>query len=113
MTVPKQARERAEWLRHEIERHNVLYYVKDAPAITDAEFDRLFAELLALEERYPALASPDSPTQRVGAAPQSAFADVRHRTPMLSLVNAFSADEVRAFDRRVREALEAGAVEYA
>ena len=113
MPVPKQARERAEWLRREIERHNVLYYVKDAPEITDAEYDRLFAELLELEARHPALASPDSPTQRIGATPLPEFADVRHRTPMLSLGNAFSEDEARAFDRRVREALEVDAVEYA
>ncbi len=111
--MPKQARERAEWLRREIERHNVLYYVRDQPEITDVEFDRLFAELAQLEARYPELAAPDSPTQRVGAAPLSQFADVSHRTPMLSLGNAFEEDEVRAFDRRVREALEADMVEYA
>ncbi|TAK47951.1 MAG: NAD-dependent DNA ligase LigA [Betaproteobacteria bacterium] len=113
MQAPRQARQRAEWLRREIERHNVLYYVEDAPEITDAEYDRLFAELVALEARYPALAEPGSPTQRVGAAPLSQFADVRHRTPMLSLGNAFSDEEARAFDRRVREALGVEAVEYA
>src|SRR5512147_1580998 len=113
MPVPKQARDRAEHLRREIERHNYLYYVRDQPEITDAEFDRLFAELAGLEARYPALASPDSPTQRVGAAPLPQFADVVHRTPMLSLSNAFSEDEVRAFDRRVCEALGTEAVEYA
>jgi DNA ligase (NAD+) len=113
MAVPKQARERAEELRREIERHNDLYYVRDQPEITDAEFDRLFAELVQLEARFPELASPDSPTQRVGAAPLPQFADVSHRTPMLSLSNAFEEDEVRAFDRRLREALETDAVEYA
>ena len=113
MPVPGQARERAEQLRREIERHNVLYYVKDAPEVTDAEYDRLFAELVALEARYPALATPDSPTQRVGAAPLPQFADVRHRTPMLSLGNAFSEEAARAFDRRVRETLDVDAVEYA
>ena len=104
---------RAEALRREIERHNHLYYVRDAPEITDAEYDRLFRELVDLESAHPELASPDSPTQRVGAAPLPEFAEVRHRTPMLSLANAFDEDEVRAFDRRVREALEIEAVEYA
>ena len=113
MTVPKQARERARELRREIERHNVLYYVRDQPEITDAEFDLMFAELVRLEALFPELASPDSPAQRVGAAPLPQFADVSHRTPMLSLGNAFEEDEVRAFDRRLRETLETDAVEYA
>ena len=104
---------RAQALRREIERHNQLYYVRDAPEITDAEYDRLFRELLDLESAHPELASPDSPTQRVGGAPLPEFAEVRHRAPMLSLANAFDEDEVRAFDRRVREALGAQAVEYA
>ena len=113
MAAPKQARLRAGQLRREIERHNELYYIRDQPEITDAEFDRLFAELVQLETRFPELASPDSPTQRVGATPLAQFADHSHRTPMLSLSNAFSDDEVRAFDRRLREALETGTVEYA
>ncbi len=104
---------RAEALRREIERHNQLYYVRDTPEITDAEYDRLFRELLDLESAHPELATPDSPTQRVGGAPLPEFAEVRHRAPMLSLANAFDEDEVRAFDRRVREALGAQAVEYA
>ncbi len=104
---------RAETLRREIERHNHLYYAKDAPEITDAEYDRLFRELVDLESAHPELATADSPTQRVGAAPLPEFAEVRHRTPMLSLANAFDADEVRAFDRRVREALGIELVEYA
>ena len=104
---------RAEALRREIERHNHLYYVRDAPQITDAEYDRLFRELLDLESAHPELASPDSPTQRVGGAPLPEFAEVRHRAPMLSLANAFDEDEVRAFDRRVREALDVEAIEYA
>ena len=106
-------RDRAEALRRELERHNRLYYVEDAPEITDAEYDRLFAELQALETEHPALVTRDSPTQRVGAPPLSEFAEVRHRTPMLSLANAFAEDDVRAFDRRVREALHAEEVEYA
>jgi DNA ligase (NAD+) len=102
------AAERARQLRAEIDRHNYQYYVLDAPLIPDAEFDRLFRELQALEVENPELASTDSPTQRVGAAPLPEFKSVAHRTPMLSLNNAFSDEEVEAFDRRVREGLEAG-----
>ncbi len=101
-------------LREQIEQHNRQYYVLDAPLIPDAEYDRLFRELQALEAANPQLASADSPTQRVGAAPQAEFKSVAHRTPMLSLNNAFSADEVEAFDRRAREALAvAGEIDYA
>jgi DNA ligase (NAD+) len=113
VAAPKEARARIDVLRREIERHNELYYLKDAPEVSDAEYDRLFRELAALESAHPELASADSPTQRVGAAPLSKFAQVRHRVPMLSLGNAFGEDEVRAFDRRVREALGADSVAYA
>ncbi len=113
MSVAKSVRDRVEWLRREIERHNRLYYTLDRPEITDAEYDRLFRELVELEQRHKELARPDSPTQRVGAAPLAEFAEVKHRTPMLSLNNAFDADEVHAFDRRVREALGKGIVDYA
>jgi DNA ligase (NAD+) len=114
MAVPAKAAARAERLRREIELANFQYYVQDEPAIPDAEYDRLFRELQALEASHPELASPDSPTRRVGASPQSAFAAVSHVTPMLSLNNAFAESEVEAFDRRVREGLEtAGEVEYA
>jgi DNA ligase (NAD+) len=105
-------RARAEALRLEIERHNHLYYVQDAPEITDAEYDRLFAELTRLEAEHPELAGTDSPTQRVGAAPLPEFPEVRHRQPMLSLANAFDEEAVRAFDRRVREALGEERIEY-
>jgi len=104
---------RAEALRREIERHNRLYYLEDAPAITDAEYDRLLRELMDLETQHPDLLTPDSPTQRVGATPLPEFPEVRHRTPMLSLSNALDEDEARAFDRRVREALGEEEVEYA
>ena len=104
---------RAEALRAEIEKHNRLYYERDAPEITDAEYDRLFRELVELEAAHPELLTADSPTQRVGSAPLPDFAEVRHRSPMLSLGNAFDEDEVRAFDRRVREALGVELVEYA
>lgn len=113
MSSAKAIRERVDWLRHEIERHNRLYYTLDRPEITDAEYDQLFRELVELEQRHKELASPDSPTQRVGSEPLAEFAEVKHRTSMLSLNNAFSVDEVQAFDRRVREALGQDVVEYA
>jgi len=92
-------------LRAEIERHNDLYYVRDAPEITDAEYDRLFRQLLDLEAAFPDLVTPDSPSQRVGGRPLEEFAQVRHRVPMLSLQNAMDEGEVRAFDDRVRRFL--------
>jgi DNA ligase (NAD+) len=113
MSAGRGPRQRAARLRTEIERHNFLYYVKDQPEITDAEYDALFQELAALEQAHPELATADSPTQRVGAPPLAEFAEVTHRTPMLSISNAFAEDEVRAFDRRVREALGVDEVEYA
>jgi len=113
VSAGKQQSSRAEYLRKEIRRHNDLYYAKDSPEIADAEYDRLFRELLDLEQANPDLALPDSPTQRVGAPPVPEFAEVRHRTPMLSLGNAFEEEEVRAFDRRVREELGVDTVEYA
>ncbi|MCM8622290.1 MAG: NAD-dependent DNA ligase LigA [Candidatus Accumulibacter sp.] len=99
------ARERALALRAEIEEHNHRYYVLDAPLLSDAEYDRLFRELQALEAAHPELVSADSPTQRVGAAPLPEFAAVVHATPMLSLNNAFADAEVAAFDHRVGEGL--------
>jgi len=113
MSAPREARARSAALREEIERHNYQYYALDAPLVSDAEYDSLFRELQALEERYPDLASIDSPTQRVGTAPQSAFGELTHRVPMLSLQNAFEPGEVEAFDRRTREALGEDVVEYA
>ncbi len=92
-------------LREEIDRHNYAYYVMDDPLVEDAVFDGLMRELEALEAAYPELRSDDSPTARVGAPPQEAFRTVAHRVPMLSLGNAFSDDEIRAFDRRIREAM--------
>ena len=112
MSVPKDAREQAARLRAAIEDANYRYYVLDDPDISDAAFDRLFRELQTLEHDHPELATPDSPTQRVGSAPASAFRTVRHRVPMLSLNNAFAVDEVEAFDRRVREGLDADEIEY-
>ena len=94
--APRAERERARALRDELNRHNHRYYVLDDPEIPDAEYDRLFRELQVLETEYPALRTPDSPTQRVGAPPSGAFAEVEHLQPMQSLANAFSEDELRA-----------------
>ena len=88
-----------------IRRANELYYVADAPELSDAEYDRLMRELVAIEAAWPALVTPDSPTQRVGAAPTGTFSEVRHGRPMLSLGNVFDEEELRAFDARVRRGL--------
>jgi DNA ligase (NAD+) len=99
--------ERAAWLRHELERHNRLYYVEDSPEIDDAGYDALFRELQAIEQEDPTLRTPDSPTQRVGGVASGAFEEVRHLQPMLSLANARDVDELVAWDQRVRRQLEA------
>jgi DNA ligase (NAD+) len=102
----EEARRRVNELRDLIRYHNYLYYVLDAPEISDAEYDRLLRELKELEERFPELQSPDSPTEQVGARPlESTFRPVRHPTRMYSLDNAFSLDEVRAFEERIERAL--------
>ncbi len=111
--APGPARQRAAELRRLIEHHNYRYYVLDAPEVPDAEYDRLLRELQDLEARVPGLVTPDSPTQRVGAAPLESFGEVAHEVPMLSLANAFTEAEVRDFDRRVRERLGVERVEYA
>jgi DNA ligase (NAD+) len=103
---------RAAKLRTQIEEHNRLYYVLDAPTISDAEYDAMFRELQAIERDHPELATADSPTQRVGGAPAATFDAVTHRVPMLSLNNAFSDEDVEGFDRRVRELLGLDAVDY-
>ena len=112
MPAPREVAERVRLLRREIERHNHLYYVLDAPEVSDAEWDAMFAELAALEAAHPDLVTPDSPTQRVGARPAEGFAEVTHRVPMLSLANAFADEDVAAFDRRCREILDAPAIDY-
>jgi DNA ligase (NAD+) len=104
---------RAEKLRRAIERHNKLYYNEASPENPDAEYDKLFQELVHLETEHPELLTPDSPTHRVGFKPAEEFAPVTHRVPMLSLANAFDEEDVAAFDRRVREGLQAESVEYA
>jgi DNA ligase (NAD+) len=96
---------RIEELRRQINYHNYRYYVLDSPVISDAEYDRLMQELIALEEAHPELVTPDSPTQRVGAPPLKEFASYTHRQPMLSLSNAFSDEELLAFDQRIKRML--------
>ena len=103
----------AERLRKELRHHEYLYYVMDAPTITDAEYDRLMIRLREIEAEYPEDVPADSPTQRVGGKVNPEFTEVKHLTPLLSLGNAFSADELRAFDERVRNGLPDGSeVEY-
>lgn len=108
-----EAERRIEELRHEIRRHDYLYYVKDRPEISDAEYDRLFRELNELEAAYPDLVTPDSPSQRVGAPPLEELKKVLHERPMLSLDSVSDLEEVRAFDKRVQRELGVGSVLYA
>ena len=105
---------RIEFLCTEIERHNRLYYLQARPEISDAEYDVLLRELQELEDRHPKLRREDSPTQRVGTPPDSGFVTAPHRSPMLSLDNAMSDDETRAFDDRIRRLLgrEEQSIEY-
>jgi DNA ligase (NAD+) len=103
--APAEAEARHASLVEHVNRANELYHGQDAPEISDAEYDQLFRQLVALESAHPELVTPDSPTQRVGGAPTGTFDEVRHRRPMLSLANAFSHDELRAFDARVRRGL--------
>ncbi|MBC7318611.1 NAD-dependent DNA ligase LigA [Candidatus Bipolaricaulota bacterium] len=112
MSVPKEIQERVEKLREEIRRYDYYYYVLNQPLISDAEYDRLFRELLELEQKYPELVTPDSPTQRVGAPPAEEFAPVEHAIPMLSLNNCFNDEELEEWDDRVRRLLGGEAVEY-
>jgi DNA ligase (NAD+) len=102
---PEAAAGRHAELAEALRRANERYYLDDAPEISDAEYDALLRELVALEAAFPALITPDSPTQQVGVTPGGTFSEVRHRRPMLSLANAFSHDELRAFDGRVRRGL--------
>ncbi len=105
---------RAAWLRRELNLHSHAYHVLDNPTIPDAEYDKLFRELQAIEIEHPDLITADSPTQRVGDAPLPQFAQVRHSVPMLSLGNGFTDDDIIAFDRRVRDALQSvEEIEYA
>lgn len=104
--LPEDAvRARIEALRHRLNTYSRAYYQEDAPQVEDSVYDALFLELQQLEAAWPALVTPDSPTRQVGAAPAAAFRTVTHRVPMRSLANAFSEDEVRAFERRIRSLL--------
>ncbi|MGH7254578.1 MAG: NAD-dependent DNA ligase LigA, partial [Nitrospirales bacterium] len=107
-----EAQARIEALREEIRRHDYLYYVKDRPEISDAEYDRLFRELQDLEAAHPDLVTPDSPTQRVGAPPLEALTKITHERPMLSLDSEANPDEIRAFDKRVKREIEIETVGY-
>ncbi len=102
----EEAQKEIEKLRKDIHYHNYRYYVLDDPVISDAEYDRLFRRLQELEEQFPDLITPDSPTQRVGAEPLEAFETVQHTVPMLSLDNAFTEEEVREFDARLHRLLQ-------
>jgi DNA ligase (NAD+) len=104
--------ERAQELRRLINHHNYLYYVEARPEISDRDFDQLLNELKKIEAEHPELVTPDSPTRRVGGQPIEGFATVRHRAPMLSIDNTYSAEELREFDRRVRKLLGGAAVSY-
>jgi DNA ligase (NAD+) len=105
MTIPEKIIKEAEDLRIAINRHNRLYYVLDAPEISDAEYDAILRRLVEIEEAHPALRTPDSPTQQVGAAPSEQFAPVQHTLPMLSLGNAMDEAEAVEFDARVKRFL--------
>ncbi|MED0738256.1 NAD-dependent DNA ligase LigA [Aneurinibacillus thermoaerophilus] len=100
-----EAIQRVKELRKIIEQHNYYYYVKDSPQISDYEYDQLMQELIHIETEFPELLTPDSPTQRVGGAPLESFEKVEHSIPMLSLSNAFDEQDLRDFDRRVRQGL--------
>lgn len=110
MAVPRESQQRAFELKKQLNQHLHQYHVLDDPLIPDAQYDRLFQELVKLEEQYPALLTSDSPTQRVGAMPLSEFGQVAHAIPMLSLGNAFSVKELRAFDKRIHDRLKSSEI---
>ncbi len=100
-----EAAHRAEELRRQIEHHNYRYYVLDAPEVADAEYDALMRDLRAIEEKWPDLVTPESPTQRVGGQPREGFATVAHETPMRSLLSIFGEDDIRRFYETCQEEL--------
>lgn len=110
--VSKAIRDKVQKLREEIEHHNYLYYVETSPKISDQKFDALLKELEELEEKYPDLRTPDSPTQRVGGQPLEGFVQVEHVVPMLSIDNTYNEDELREFDKRVRKGLDGDEPDY-
>ena len=111
--MAQDAKKRIEQLRGEIRRHDHLYYVLNQPKISDRQYDALFAELKALEQANPQFITPDSPTQRVAGEPLEGFATARHAVPMLSIDNTYSAEELKAFDERVRKGLDSSDYNYA
>ncbi|HVN71960.1 MAG TPA: NAD-dependent DNA ligase LigA [Desulfomonilia bacterium] len=110
--IPGYIKERVEQLHKSIEKHNYLYYTLDSPEISDYEYDKLMRELIEIEQKYPELATPDSPTQRVGAAPLKEFTPMVHRVALLSMDNAMDRDEVAAFHQRVLRWLERNEITY-
>src|SRR5437763_16573324 len=111
-TKAKGATSEIEALRAELRRHEELNYVYDNPEISDADYDALMSRLQQLEEEYPLLATPDSPTQRVGGRPAEKFEQYVHRRPMLSLENSYNIEDLRAFDERCRKLADGRAFEY-
>lgn len=103
--MPEQAKKQIEVLREQLRYHAYQYYVLDDPDVPDAEYDRFYKELLALEEKHPDLITSDSPTQRVGAAPLTAFDQIQHQMPMLSLDNVFNEEDLQAFNQRIQDRL--------
>ena len=110
--VPEAVRNRWQALKSEIERHNRLYYTEAMPEVSDLEYDALLREIQEIEQEYPALATPDSPTQRVGGAPMEGFQTVAHTVPMLSIDNTYNPGELAQFDARVRKGLDGAVPEY-
>src|SRR6266516_5324824 len=103
MPAAKDVEKKTEALREKIRHHEYLYFILDNPEISDAEFDKLMRQLKDLEAEHPSLITPDSPTQRVGGKPREGFVKVRHSSPMLSLDNTYSEEELRNWERRVHE----------
>src|SRR5271165_1405489 len=112
MPSRKDVQQHIEALRDKIRYHEHRYYVLDDPEVSDAEFDRLMNQLKTLEAEHPELVTPDSPTRRVGGKPREGFVKVPHSSAMLSLDNAYTEDELREFDRRVRDLLDGQSFEY-
>src|SRR6201997_3518634 len=112
MPAAKDAEKKIESLRDKIRHHEYLYYVLDHPEISDAEFDKLMRQLKDLEAEHPELVTPDSPTQRVGGKPREGFVKVPHSSPMLSLDNTYSEEELRDWERRVHELSGRKEIEY-
>ncbi|MCW8942384.1 MAG: NAD-dependent DNA ligase LigA, partial [Gammaproteobacteria bacterium] len=103
--MPIPVEKQIEQLREQLRYHSYQYYVLDDPDVPDAEYDRLYNQLLALEEENPHLVTTDSPTQRVGSTPLAAFEQIQHQMPMLSLDNVFNEEDLQAFNQRIKDRL--------